>query len=279
MESRINMRGDSVMKKKFLWGALVVALAFGFMGCPTDDEDSSSSPFQLMVTGNMATGITRAIVRENASSGNIAAATNSNGVFRFFKTSSATSMAPTINAWEGGGSYSLVLSTTVGDKLYLYTAGKELTADGAMTTKFDFTGKNGSVAWDQFKEMEPEPTTVPFTLTVSGEIPSGIVGAAVRESLAPEATILAVAMKSNGVFHFYTPDFTIPAMPIPSRTPWEGTGSHFLVLSTITGTQHLYTAGLELTTGGVPNQEAYTKKFDFTNGTGTANISDFKQLP
>lgn len=111
-----------------------------------------------------------------------------------------------------------------------------------------------------------------FVLTVSGVIPNDIVGAAVLENLST-GTVLAVARKSAGTFKFYIPDFTIPAIPMPSQTPWEGDGSYPLVLSTITAQRYLYTAGKDFS-----DPTAFATTFDFTGRNGTANWSDFKQL-
>jgi hypothetical protein len=115
------------------------------------------------------------------------------------------------------------------------------------------------------------PPPQAFKLTVSGNVPANIMGAAVLESLG--GTVVAVAVKgTGGVFEFYAPDFTIPTMPMPSNTLWAGGGSYPLVLSTMTGDQHLYTAGKGLPAG-------MAEKFDFTGSTGSANWSDFTQIP
>jgi hypothetical protein len=76
----------------------------------------------------------------------------------------------------------------------------------------------------------------------------------------------------DGVFEFYTPTATNP--PMPSTTLWAGGGSYPLVLSTMAGDQHLYTAGKELT-----DPTAMATTFNFTGSTGTADWSDFKALP
>jgi len=134
------------------------------------------------------------------------------------------------------------------------------------TVTYSDSNKDFTLPWSDFSDNA-------FVLTVDGDIPSTILGAAVRENLSSTGEVLAVAVKSGGTFKFYVPDLTIPAMPIPSKTPWEGDGSYPLVLSTLTE-QYLYTAGKDL----ADDPTAYATKFDFTGKNGTASWSDFKQM-
>jgi len=229
----------------------------------------STSGFTMTVTGlPAATGgrIYGASLLDSDDQTPVAVAMGNNGKFDFYHSQEGTIPIDITRPFVIPGTYILVIALTNPlapnnpEAVYYYTK------DNGTVTYSDLN-KNFTFVWSDFSDNA-------FVLTVSGTIPDVIVGAAVRENLLPTGTVLAVAIKAGGTFNFYVPDFTIPTMPIPTKTPWEGDGSYPLVLSTITGQQYLYTAGKELT-----DQTAIATTFDFTGKNGTANWSDFKQLP
>jgi len=192
-------------------------------------------------------------------------AVGNKGKFTFYNPKEGFPPIDFTKPFETTGTYVIVIAlTTILDPnkpeaVYFY-----IKNNGTVT--YSASIKDITLAWSDFSDNA-------FVLTVSGNIPADILGAAVMENLSATGTVLAVAMKSGGTFKFYVPDFTVPAMPMPSKTPWEGDGSYPLVLSTLTQ-QYLYTAGKELS-----DPTAYATTFDFTGSNGVASWSDFKQMP
>jgi len=229
----------------------------------------SASGFTLTVTGLPAAtaGIYGATLMDPAAPvAPVAVAMENSGKFTFYHPKEGDIPIDFTKPFATPGSYILAIALTSlldpnnPEAVYYYTKNNGIVS-------YSDSNKNFTFPWSDFSDNA-------FVLTVSGDIPGAIVGAAVKEDLSSAGRVLAVAQKSREIFKFYVPDFTIPAMPMPSKTPWAGDGSYPLVLSTIMGQQYLYTAGKELT-----DPTAFTTKFDFTGSNGTASWSDFKQMP
>jgi len=227
-----------------------------------------STGYTLTVTGFPAAtgGIYGAILTEPAAPDTpVAAAMGNSGKFEFYHYAEGSVPIDFNRPFVTPGIYVLaIVYTTITDPvnpeaIYMYTQN-----NGTVT--YSDSNKDLTFAWSDFSDIA-------FVLTVSGAIPADILGAAVMDNLSETRTVLAVAVKKGGTFKFYKPDFTVPAVPIPSKIPWEGDGSYPLVLSTATQ-RYLYTAGKELS-----DPTALATKFDFTGSNGTASWSDFKQLP
>jgi len=230
----------------------------------------NTTGFTLTVTGLPAAATGKiygaSLMAPTAPDTPVAVAMESSGKFSFYHPKEGSIPIDFTKPFATPGTYVLVIALTNPidpnnpEAIYSYTQN-----NGTVT--YSDSNKDFTFAWSDFSDNA-------FVLTVSGDIPTAIVGAAVRENLTGDGKVIAVAMKSGGTFKFYVPDLTIPAIPMPSKTPWTGDGSYPLVLSTALAQQYLYTAGKELT-----DQTAFTTKFDFTGSNGTASWSDFKQLP
>jgi len=156
------------MKKKFLFGALVLALVFGLIGCDKDKEEDETPPppcTVLTVKGIPAeTKIVGASLVKQEDQTPVASALGNGGVFEFYEPAGANSFYPDSNKpWKGTGEYIIILAQlkngvvvpdpTTGEGLIMYI----YIGNGSTPTTYSFNNDaTVTLPWSNF---------TPYTLT------------------------------------------------------------------------------------------------------------------
>jgi hypothetical protein len=148
----------TMAKKRFWLGMLAIVLALGFIGCGGGDDDGSTDPKKITVTGITGDFHTAMITVMNNADAAMGTGQISNGsvTVDLMTLSSAT-------AWTGSGSYVVQMQLEGSKKgMYLYTDGKTLEqlgfTEGDVVSsqdlpKFIISSANSTIALNKFLYM------------------------------------------------------------------------------------------------------------------------------
>jgi len=153
--------------------------------------------------------------------------------------------------WKGSGSYAIKLISATEALVATYKG--YYTFTGEATEEFDY---NTDFTTDEVTPFEGN------TLVI--DIPTGTTIIAVIITDEDDDFIAVGMMNTDGVFELYEVDDVVGGVPMPSSSPWTGTGPFGIILATgmdVTDPVYVYTGN-----GG---------EFDFDEGENTADWSDF----
>jgi hypothetical protein len=213
------------MKKNFLLGALVLILALGFTGCPTEDpEEKTFDGYTLKVSGlpSVETGYTygASLMLPSAPAVPVAIGWMGDlGSFEFYHPKAADSGIPIDfdKPFKTPGTYLFALakanlSTFTEETVYMYGGNN----NGQIT--FSATDSHMNVDWADFPTGGGLDNFAGTKVTVTGAPAEAAVLSVVNGG-----TPVAVGMRGeNDTYSLTEMDMT---------TPWKGTGAYMIVLA------------------------------------------------
>ena len=241
------------MKNFFICAGFAAFLLFTFIGCADKDKHSKESTSVLI--HNKAPNAEKIVISYNNDIAAIGIFSNSNSC-ELFAPGSNPAGQDLDNPWKGSGKYSIALFTAAQDTAGTYNGLYEFT--GKETEEFNFDTDFNMSCCVEFQGNY---------LTIRN-IPSNLFTAAVLDD---QQNHIAVAMRSGiaGTFEFYEVAGEKDGLPIPSETPWAGTGKY----------------GINLADEGLPLSDpayiftANDGLFEFKGSENQAEWSDFSPIP